>query len=1259
MADNQITEAQLFRNFRIPLTNNRLVPGVLASYGVGDRRALGRLLRSRVTGRNNLLALPQGIARNDIQITRRPVNSLTLHEQARVIQRRMRGVREANIRRQRAQALSRGQANLQKRKRDAERSVTVKRARRDAAPALQRVIRKRQRVTRDAVMPLQRVVRRRLGVRRDAARPIQRAVRRSQQPRLVFGGTQRTGWQFHFIEQKWYLKGARYLDVSTELGPMILGRVRAARASLGRLARVIVVDTDGRATSTGFFQRGSNRLRSELNELIWNLNQSNDKVVIDYISIQYQSIPDGGSLPVPDPFVESKPKGLHAIINNDDLCGQRVLATSMLTPDHYRKHNQGKRSIKRELKKVIEIMGNKRLRFDEFDAWGQRVVVLTPELKVEYDSEKPSAPEDIVYVLHCWTTKHYHYIRYINQFVNNHINTKNGNRFTWCHSCLKKIRCEHFEHHKCGSGLKCGQCSTVFATPEEKAVHDEVDLTTWGWPRCPDCNKMMHSPACYDAHVGNCKGKKWKCGCNQWIDKSRLSVHVCDEQKCEICETYYTGEHRCFVQPYKEKKVDKVGKVYAYDFESRFEDTIVNGGDPASRHVVNLAVVMDIDEYDKPEYKPLTFRTIEACINWMCEQKMCTFVAHNGKAYDMWLIHQSIMKRRPDTPPKNLVLAGNKIMYMTMGSVRFIDSLNHFGCALAKLPEMYEFDKEIKKGIYPYNFNTLENESYVGVMPDKKYFEPHRMMPKAASEFHDWYNKRVVEDNVWNNWKELEEYCVDDVKILARALRLYRQTAIDDSGLDPMAFVTIASYCMAVYKHKHLEKDSICVLQKNEFDFIKKGFCGGRTNAIKLHKEWTEEDFAAGIYGMYQDVVSLYPTVQFYDVLPAGVCAWVTENLESLLNEKYDKDGGIGYYEVDVVCPKDLFLPVLPEKKDGKLIFDLHDKFNYVGTSIELKKALELGYTITKYHRALVFEKARDDLFKSYVRDCLKTKVENSTPPPPEGVDKFVADYKERFDISLDKSKMKKNEGMRALSKLKANNLWGKFGQDPEKSVNEYVTSPAVHFKYLRQLQKGEIKDYKVTLITANCVMAEYMQCKSEKTCLKDTNLGLAAFVTAHARLRLYSELEKLGDRVLYFDTDSIIFEYREGEYNIPEGTFLGEWESETRDKKTGRLRIITHFVSLGPKSYSYKIENDEGHTKNKGFTLNVDNSKAVNYQKMKDLVQGKVNVLHTQNLNFKKQCGAIYSHTLCKDQVFGYNKRAIVNRYDTLPFGHSAISAN
>ena len=54
------------------------------------------------------------------------------------------------------------------------------------------------------------------------------------------------------------------------------------------------------------------------------------------------------------------------------------------------------------------------------------------------------------------------------------------------------------------------------------------------------------------------------------------------------------------------------------------------------------------------------------------------------------------------------------------------------------------------------------------------------------------------------------------------------------------------------------------------------------------------------------------------------------------------------------------------------------------------------------------------------------------------------------------------------------------------------------------------------------------------------TSVVLAAFVTSYGRLRLYDEIDKLGDRVLYFDTDSIIFVSRPGEYEPVLGNFWG-----------------------------------------------------------------------------------------------------------------------
>ena len=78
------------------------------------------------------------------------------------------------------------------------------------------------------------------------------------------------------------------------------------------------------------------------------------------------------------------------------------------------------------------------------------------------------------------------------------------------------------------------------------------------------------------------------------------------------------------------------------------------------------------------------------------------------------------------------------------------------------------------------------------------------------------------------------------------------------------------------------------------------------------------------------------------------------------------------------------------------------------------------------------------------------------------------------------------------------------------------------------------------------------------------TYVFIAAFSTCWARLKLYSLLETIGERVLYVDIDSIIFMSRPGDKDPKTGSFLGELTNELKKK-------ITEFVSGGPKNYAYK----------------------------------------------------------------------------------------
>jgi len=59
------------------------------------------------------------------------------------------------------------------------------------------------------------------------------------------------------------------------------------------------------------------------------------------------------------------------------------------------------------------------------------------------------------------------------------------------------------------------------------------------------------------------------------------------------------------------------------------------------------------------------------------------------------------------------------------------------------------------------------------------------------------------------------------------------------------------------------------------------------------------------------------------------------------------------------------------------------------------------------------------------------------------------------------------------------------------------------------------------------------------------TNVTIAAFTIANAKLDLYSLLECLQTKVLYFDTDSVIFTSQPGKWMPPLGDYLKELVSE------------------------------------------------------------------------------------------------------------------
>ena len=68
----------------------------------------------------------------------------------------------------------------------------------------------------------------------------------------------------------------------------------------------------------------------------------------------------------------------------------------------------------------------------------------------------------------------------------------------------------------------------------------------------------------------------------------------------------------------------------------------------------------------------------------------------------------------------------------------------------------------------------------------------------------------------------------------------------------------------------------------------------------------------------YYDVVSLYPSVNALDDYAVGFPRHARITPEHILDGSF-----FGIVKVDITPPKDLYLPVLPDNSNGKLLFHL------------------------------------------------------------------------------------------------------------------------------------------------------------------------------------------------------------------------------------------------------------------------------------------------------------------------------------------------
>jgi hypothetical protein len=635
------------------------------------------------------------------------------------------------------------------------------------------------------------------------------------------------------------------------------------------------------------------------------------------------------------------------------------------------------------------------------------------------------------------------------------------------------------------------------------------------------------------------------------------------------------------------RKVDstlrKTAEYWAIDMESMLEPVRQRFGTfneeymkDVCKHVPNMICCVKI--FPKPaafqEREKFLCETLDQFRGWLEErterQKIdMFFYAHNLRGYDGRILFSYIVSQTyqliVSDPP---IMRGTKIISFTLGydgqrkrkAATFIDSNLHFPTSLENLVKQFGLVELVgEKQFFPYRFNCAANQSYVGPFPELKWYDCDLMPAKKRAVFEVWHAEKLASDAVFDLQQVLKDYCFSDTNILAAAMELYHEQMYAMNNITPMHVKTLPSYAMRVWSQNYYNKiaNKQPIMQLTSEHFQKIAYYGGRTNVVcrGLNADGllTDEQLARGVRIRYYDVNSLYPAVMTQCNFPYGM----PDEYDFEKLEKYPSQEGLleqrffGWITCDLLPPRHTFLwhpPVMTKSSVGKLEATLEPLFDVNLTSMEFYRALECGYTVGRVSWILNFRDT-PDFFRDYVAN-------------------FYA--------------LKQDPGKKQFAKLLLNSLYGKFGEKPDKDKMVlkrcYSEEEVAAFE-----QKIAAKSDQQVLVRprnfhrgdSELYYARVRPDMSDKLLTK-TNKGIAAMVTAHARLVLHKMLHMLGPQVLYYDTDSVIFlddpacsEYAIDPALIHPST-LGLWKDEVDERGVGD-KFIDGFVGLLPKTYAYR----------------------------------------------------------------------------------------
>jgi hypothetical protein len=605
-----------------------------------------------------------------------------------------------------------------------------------------------------------------------------------------------------------------------------------------------------------------------------------------------------------------------------------------------------------------------------------------------------------------------------------------------------------------------------------------------------------------------------------------------------------------------------------------------------------------------------------------CQKGRIPVVFHNLRGYDSHLIMQEIEK----VSSKITAIPNTEEKYMTftMGNFVFIDSLQFLNASLeavvsslgndktkfknmyAGFPEYLEDQIKLlcKKGVYPYDFMNSW-ESFDAKLPTKEQFFSKLYNTKISDE--DYAHAK----NIWEtfDYYDMGEYndlyLKTDVLLLADVFENFRNTCLENYGLDPCHYFTAPSLSWdAMLKKTKIEIETFNDQQYDMMLLAERGIRGGISmishRYAKANNKYCSEydESKPDEYIMYLDANNLYGKAMS-EPLPVGNYKW--EDITNF-NVNQSVAGDRGYVlEVDLEYPEHLHdlhsdYPLAPEnckgeysplmkqyyrdlgysekeiKNTNKLIPNLRGKKNYVIHLKNLQLYLSLGIILTKIHRIVSFIQA--PWLQYYI------------------------------NFNTDQRKKAKNDFEKDLYKLMNNAIFGKCLENVRNRIDvKLKTTPESIQKLINK------PTFKGATQFGNNLTAVHMS-KTEIKFDKPIMIGFSVLeLSKHLMYDFHYNKIKAkyqnNATLLMTDTDSLVYSIKTKDLyadflQTPDEFDFSEYPknhpnySEKNKKVIGKMKDETNgipikeFIGLRAKMYSMKLETGKEKKTGKGIKKQV-----------------------------------------------------------------------